>query len=512
MIFGLRASCLGTLLALLSSFPNPTLGQSIAAVPFLDVTEVAGIAFRHQNSPTPEKYLIETMGGGSAFIDFNNDGRLDIFLVNGGPTPGANPKRSYDHALYSNQGDGTFKLTTAEARIEPNRSYGMGLAVGDYQNDGYDDLFITHFNGPNVLYKNNGDGTFINVTASAAVGGDSRWSTSAAFVDYDQDGFLDLYVVRYVDHSFENNLVCGPLDRGIRAYCTPHAYSGVPDLLYRNSGDGTFSDVSRQAGVALSAGKGLGVALLDYNRDGYPDIYVANDSVPNFLFRNNRDGSFTEQGLLSGTGWNGQGQPQAGMGTSVGDYDEDGHLDIAVTNLDMEYLALYRNLGDGSFEDVSGEVGLQLASRPFVGFGLGFLDFDNDSDLDLFAVNGNVLDNAELIREGATYRQRKLLLENIDGRFKDVTRGSALMEPQVSRGLAFGDYDNDGDLDAILTNCGGAAVLLRNEQGNRNSWLQCQTDRKQVQSKWNRSPSRCELRGSRCSSRGDDFRKLSFRQ
>lgn len=471
--FARPAPVLGLLLSFLLVTRAEALGPvpSASTVTFLDVTEAAGIAFEHKNSPTPEKNLVETMGSGCGFVDFDNDGYLDIFLVNGGPTPGSKQVGPFNHALYRNQQDGTFRLATAAAKIEPNKYYGMGVAVGDFDNDGFDDLFITNFNGPDVLYRNNGDGSFTDVAGMAGVAGDGSWSTSAAFLDYDDDGLLDLYVVRYVDHTFEKNLYCGTRD--IRAYCTPQAYLGVPDVLYRNQGDGTFEDVSKAAGVALSEGKGLGVSVFDFDHDGSVDIYVANDSVRNFLFYNNGDNSFLDRGLTSGTGWSDQGEPQGSMGTSVGDYDGDGQLDIAVTNFHDEYLALYRNLGAGFFEDVSTQLGVKLISRAFVGFGIGFLDFDNDSDLDLLVANGHVLDNAPLIREGTTYRQRKLLLENTGKRFQDArANGEALAAPQASRGLALGDYDNDGDMDALVTNCGGRAVLLRNENGNLSSWLQ----------------------------------------
>ena len=439
------------------------------------MTQQAGLHFVHQNSATSEKYLVETMGSGCAFIDYNADGWLDIFMINGGWTPGSDRSLSFDHALYKNLGNGSFEETTAVAGIRPNQYFGMGAAVADYDNDGYDDLFITNFNGPNLLYRNRGDGTFSDATQRASVGGDGQWSTSAAFLDYNQDGFLDLYVVRYVDHSFQNNRICGPwADRGFRAYCTPQIYQGIPDLLYENNGDGTFRDVSSEAGIALPQGKGLGIAVVDHNGDGREDIYVANDSVRNFLFENTESGPFRERGLISGTAFDEFGAAQAGMGTHAGDFDGDGFLDIAVTNLDLEYLALYRNLGDGLFEDVSSRTGIQLPTRETVGFGVAFLDYDNDSDLDLLVANGHILDNVARIREGASYRQRKILFENAGGHFRDVTAmsGESLSVPEVSRGLAIGDYDNDGDLDALISNCGDRAVLLRNEGGNRNSWLQ----------------------------------------
>ncbi len=457
--------CLAVWIALQASPP---------VVTFVDVTAKAGINFHHENSATPQKYLVETMGSGAAFIDYDGDGFLDIFLINGGWVPGTSRNRNLNHALYHNRRDGTFEDVTAKAGIEPNLEYGMGAAVGDYDNDGHDDLFITNFNGTNILYRNNGDGTFSNVTAKAGVAGNGQWSASAVFLDYDKDGLLDLWVTRYVDHSFDNNKTCGPLsERGIRGYCTPQIYNGLSNLLYHNNGDGTFTDVSSKAGLASHPGKGLGVTVLDYNDDGYPDVYVANDSVANFLFRNNKDGTFSEVALESGVALDENGQPQAGMGTFSGDIDGDGRPDIMVTNLDFEYLDVYRNMGNGIFEDASTRTGVQLATRPFVGFGVGLLDFDNDGDLDMFVANGHILDNAAQIRQGAQYAQRKLLFENNGGVFKEnaAAHGAILMKPQVSRGLAIGDFDNDGGLDLLVTNCGGSPALLHNEGAARISWL-----------------------------------------
>jgi hypothetical protein len=448
--------------------------QAPVVVTFVDVTAKAGIRFRHENSPTPEKYLVETMGSGAAFIDYDGDGLLDIFLVNGGWVPGTTRNRNFNHALYRNRGDGTFEDVSAKAGIEVNTAYGMGAAVGDYDNDGHDDLFITNFNGPNILYHNDGNGTFTNVTTKANVGGDGQWSASAAFLDYDNDGLLDLWITRYVDHSFSNNKICGPYsERGIRGYCTPQIYNGLANVLYHNDGNGKFTDVSMKAGISTHLGKGLGVTVLDFNDDGYSDVYVANDSVANFLFRNNKDGTFSEVGLESGVALDENGQPQAGMGTFSGDIDGDGRMDIVVTNLDFEYLDVYRNMGKGIFEDASTRTGVQLATRAFVGFGVALFDFDNDADLDLFVANGHILDNAPQIRQGALYAQRKLLFENVGGRFKETaaSHGAILMKPQVSRGLALGDYDNDGAIDVLITNSGGSPTLLHNEGAARNSWL-----------------------------------------
>ena len=460
------------LLVLLGLEAPGLVASSNSSLSFVDVTAEAGIKFLHQNSPTPKKHVVETMGSGCAFLDFDADGYLDIFLVNGGWTPGTDRSLSFEHVLYRNQGDGTFQEVTGRAGIESNQYYGMGVAVGDYNNDGFDDLFLTHFGGPDILYRNKGNGTFDNVTRVAKVGGDGRWSTSAAFLDYDHDGFLDLYVASYLDHSFEKSPICK--EGSILVHCSPKTFNGVADVLYRNQGDGIFAEVSQEAGIALPQGKGLGVVPLDYNRDGLVDIYVANDQVDNFLFENKGDGTFSEMALLSGTALDEHGETQSGMGTVAGDYDMDGVLDIAVTNLDLEYLVLYRNRGDGFFEDMSSRTGILLPTRPFVGFGLAMMDVDNDTDLDLFVANGHIQDNAGAFRADAVYRQPKVLLENVGARFQDVTseRGEALKVPQVSRGLAWGDYDNDGDLDVLVTNCGGSPVLLRNDGGNRNSWLQ----------------------------------------
>jgi hypothetical protein len=445
-----------------------------SAVTFVDVTEKSGIRFHHENSATPDKYLVETMGSGGGFIDYDGDGLLDIFLVNGGRVPGTSKSRDFNHKLYRNRGDGTFEDVTAKAGIQPNTAFGMGIAVGDFDNDGHDDLFVTNFNGPNVLYHNNGNGTFSNVTAKAGVAGDGQWSASATFLDYDKDGLLDLWVTRYVDHSFTNNKICGPYsEKGIRGYCTPQIYNGLSNVLYHNNGDGTFTDVSEKAGISKFAGKGLGVTVLDYNADGYPDVYVANDSVANFLFRNNKNGTFSEVGLESGVALGENGQAQAGMGTFSGDIDGDGRPDIVVTNLDFEYLDVYRNMGKGIFEDASTRMGVQLATRAFVGFGVALLDFDNSGRLGMLVANGHILDNAPQIRQGATYAQRKLLFENTGTVFKENTaaHGTALMKPQVSRGLAVGDFDNDGALDVLVTNCGGSPMLLHNEGGSKASWL-----------------------------------------
>ena len=444
-----------------------------ASVKFVDVTEISGIDFQHVRAPTPEKYLVEVMGSGCAFFDYDADGWLDIFMVNGGTVPGFHHPGAIDHALYRNLGNGKFQNRTRRSGIRKPSYYGMGVAVGDYDNDGFDDLYLTYFGGPNQLYRNRGDGSFGDITERAGVGGDGQWSTSAAFFDYNNDGFLDLYVTRYTDFRYDRNRVCGPVEKGHRGYCSPKVYDGVSDLLFQNNGDGTFTDVSASSGVSVLPAKGLGVVGADLNQDGWADIYVANDTDPNYLFRNKGDGTFQEMGLLAGVALSENGKAQSGMGIGCADYDQDGLFDLAVTNLDVpEYLAVYRNLGHFFFEDVSARVHIKRASSRYVGFGTGFFDFDNDGDLDLFVGNGHIND---LLRTGeiTSLKQPKLLFENLGRRFREVSsqHGEALLETQLSRGVAFGDYDNDGDVDILVANGGEKPALLRNDGGNRKHWL-----------------------------------------
>ena len=453
------------------------LPEGESRVLFRDVTAASGVEFKHIRAATPEKYIVEVMGSGCAFVDYDRDGWLDVFLVNGGRVPGFKYEGHITHALYRNLGNGLFRDVTSNAGILESSLYGMGVAVGDYNNDGFDDLYLTYFGGANQLYQNNGDGTFADVTEQAGVGSGGHWSTSAAFFDYDRDGFLDLYVCRYLDFSFDKNRVCGPVaERGFRSYCSPEVYKGVSDLLFRNNRDGTFADVSSESGISAHVGKGLGVVGADLDEDGWPEIYVANDTDPNFLFRNRGDGTFQEIGLLAGVALGENGKPQSGMGIACGDYDSDGLFDLAVTNLDApEYLAIYRNLGDLLFEDVSSRVDVVRESSKYVGFGVGFLDFDNDADQDLFVANGHIDDSIHRISPGSTFKQPKLLFEN-KGRFEEVaeTHGNALARKELSRGVSLGDYDNDGDVDILVANSGERPALLRNDGWNGNNWLSVQ--------------------------------------
>jgi hypothetical protein len=456
-----------------------------ADVSFKDVTQSVGVTFTHANSATSNKYLIETMGGGVALFDYDNDGRLDIFFTNGArladpmPAGGAPDKsdRAYWNRLYHQNNDGTFTDVTEKAGLTgaPQNRYGMGVAVGDYDNDGYDDIYVTNF-GANTLYHNNGDGTFSDVTARAGVAA-SGWSASAGFFDYDNDGRLDLFVTRYVDWRVDNNRYCGEKKPGYRAYCHPDNYEGVANILYHNNGDGTFTDVSTRAGIANPNGKGLGVAFADYDDDGFVDVYVANDSVPCFLYHNNGNGTFSEVGLLAGVAMNEDGKTFAGMGVDFADYDNDGHPDIVVTDLSNERYRLFRHngKGDDSFRDATNISGLGAATLAFSGWSTRLFDYDNDGWKDLFVAQGHVMDTIEKTSPNLRYAQPFLLLRNQAGHFARVTAGDAFQADWAGRGAAFGDLDNDGDLDIIVSNVGQRAVVLRNEGGNRRHWIGIRT-------------------------------------
>jgi hypothetical protein len=426
---------------------------------FADATKSAGITFVHASGATPAKRMFETFGSGVAWIDYDNDGFPDLFFVNGSPDA--------PNALYHNNRDGTFTDVTTRSGLAATgagRLYKTGVAVGDYDNDGDLDLLLTAY-GPNALYRNNGDGTFTDVTAAAGVAGPAReWSTSAGFADVDRDGRLDLFVANYVDYDVDRNPYCGLQKDGYRMYCDPKIFDGTADRLYHNNGDGTFSDVSARAGIANPAGKGLGVTFCDVDRDGWPDIYVANDTVRNFLYRNKGDGTFEDVTYKAAVGFDSNGKPQAGMGVDCGDVNGDGRPDLFVTNFSEELNALYVNVGDGTFEDVSEKPGLRSAFLP-LGFGAKLFDADNDGDLDIYVTNGHVIDNVALYQSKLTYAQPDLVYENTGGDFRDVTAqgGPALRDDRVGRGLAVADYDNDGRLDVVIASLGRPAVLLRND-------------------------------------------------
>ena len=457
--------------------------SSAPEVRFTDITQASGINFKHENSATSNKYLVETMGGGVALFDYDNDGRLDIFFTNGAEIDDPMPAdklpdksdRKFFNRLYHQNSDGTFADVTEKAGLSgmPENHYDMGVAVGDYDNDGFEDLYVTGYGG-NTLYHNNGNGTFTDVTKSAGVAG-GGWSASAGFFDYDNDGNLDLLVTRYINWTFKTNRYCGEKSPGFRAYCHPDNYDGVTNILYHNNGDGTFTDVSEKAGIANPKGKGLGVAFADYDGDGFTDIFVANDSVQCFLYHNNGNGTFTELGLLAGVGYNEDGKTFAGMGTAFSDYDNDGRPDIVVTDLSNERYMLFHNGGDGTFRETTNPSGLGAATLAFAGWSAGFLDYDNDGWKDIFVAQSHVMDTIEKTSPNLRYYQPPLLLRNDAGHFVRVLPGEAFERSWAGRGAAFGDLDNDGDIDVVVSNVGQKAYILRNDGGNRNNWIRIET-------------------------------------
>lgn len=445
-------------------------GSNETAV-FQDRAASAGLSFRLENFATDQKYLVETMTGGCAFLDYDRDGLLDIFLVNGAAIEARRFNKSdprYWNRLYRNEGNGKFRDVTEAAGVQGS-GYGLGVAVGDYDNDGYPDLYVTNY-GRNELFHNERNGRFREVAASAGVeaGG---FSTSAVFLDYDRDGYLDLFVARYVDWSFDNNVFCGIGPK--RDYCHPQHFRGETNLLFRNNRDGTFRDVSEETGAALPSGKSLGVAIADLDRDGWPDIYVANDSVPEFVLHNRLGKKFEEIGLQSGAALTADGRTFAGMGVDFADYDNDGWPDVFVTALSLEGFVLFRNQRDLTFADESQPAGVKKPTFYLSGWGTKMVDFDNDGWKDLFAANSHVMRGiGESIRT-ISYLQPLLMLQNRGSRFEDVSAalGAPFRQKWAARGAAFGDYDNDGDIDILVQVLGGRPLLLENTHGNKNHWL-----------------------------------------
>ena len=437
-----------------------------STVIFTDVTKTAGLEFKHHNAKSTDRHIFETMGSGACFLDYNNDGFLDIYLIQGGKPNTLDQNLS--NQLYQNNTDGTFTNVTSRSGLG-DRGCGMGVATGDFDNDGWTDIYVSNF-GANILYRNQGDGTFKDVTKSAKVG-NNDWSCSCAFFDYDLDGDLDLYVVNYIIYD-KSSETCTNRKTGEVEYCHPRNFRPAKDILYRNDGDGTFTDVSKASGAYASIPcRGLGVAIADIDHNGYPDLYIANDTDQNFLYLN-RKGQFRDIAFFSGTALNKEGVREGGMGVDIADYNGDGWPDIFVTNTETN--TLYRSHGDGTFTDVSDESGLGGITANLVGFGTQFLDYDNDGDLDIFVTNGEVQDKIDRESGQSIYPQRdQLYRKNADNTYTEVSfdSGDYFSHQYVGRGAAFGDYDNDGDTDILVTNCNQKPVLLRNDGGNRKNWL-----------------------------------------
>jgi hypothetical protein len=448
-----------------------TAADKAARLPvFRDVARAAGIDFTHINGASEERFLPEIMGPGGLFFDFDDDGWLDIFLVDGGSLADAAVAKRARHRLFRNRGNGTFEDVTARSGIT-HRAYGMGACAGDYDNDGLIDLYVTNV-GPNVLYRNAGGGRFTEVPNAAGAGA-SIWSTSCAFFDMDRDGDLDLFVTSYVD-DFTRGRFCGVKGPPpIKDYCHPLVYSPLTNTLYRNTGRKTFEDISKPSGIAPHRGNGLGVAVSDVDDDGWPDVFVANDAMPNFLFRNAANGTFTETAALAGVAVASDGKARAGMGTAFADFGGNGRMGLIVTNHETEMHSLFTNVDGRLFSDATVRSGVGPATRPYVGFGVAFLDYDNDTRLDIAIANGHVMANAAQVRAGGTFAQRNLLLRNTGERFEDMKQqaGPGFSIELVSRALAAGDIDNDGDVDVLITNNGAGANLLLNEGGGGNAIL-----------------------------------------
>ena len=445
---------------ILYTVPQPASSQA-KRIRFTDMTAQLGIQCRHTNGESGQKYFIEPIGSGVALFDFDNDGNLDLYLVNGSDLPGRTSPILPTNRLYRNDGD-TFTDVTTQAAVG-DTGYGLGCCVGDYDNDGFTDLYVTNFGG-NVLYHNNGDGTFTDATESAGVGG-NQFSSGCAFVDLDADGYLDLYVVNYVQFDPATNPEC--TRQGVRTYCTPEALQGAADVLYRNNGDGTFTDITAEAGISGANGKGLGVVCGDIDNDGDSDIFVANDTTPNFLYRNDSNTTIkmTEDALFAGVALSEEGRAYSGMGANFGDFDNDGYLDIVITNFQDQTNSLYHNAQSGFFNEVSFAKGIGERSLRYLAWGVDFVDFNNDGWLDLFVANGHLDDNVAEIDPIGTYTQpNQLFLSNRGLNFAE-SADAAIANQKVSRGAAFGDIDNDGDVDIVVSNLKDVPTVLRNDSG-----------------------------------------------
>jgi enediyne biosynthesis protein E4 len=452
----------------LKLFAAPVPDTSNPGFRLVDITSSAGIQFQHNSGAFGGKLLPETLGSGCAFLDYDGDGWQDILLINGMDWPG-HKRQTSTLRLYRNNRDGTFTDVTHKAGLDVEM-YGMGVAVGDYNNDGFPDIFITCV-GQNRLFKNNGKGSFVDVTHSTGLGNRQALSTSALWFDFNRDGHLDLFICNYVKWSPEHDVFCS-LDGKHKSYCTPEAYRGETCWLFHNRGDGTFEDVTATSGIFDSSSKSLGVAMLDYDQDGWPDMLVANDTQPNKLYRNRHNGTFKDVAVEAGIAFSADGKARAGMGVDAADFDNSGAAGVAITNFDNEMIGLYRALGNGTYEDIATQAGVGIPSKTTLGFGCMFVDADLDGVLDLVAANGHIDDTVRAIRGNVGYAQPPQLFLNRGNRtFRDVTSdiGDAFRQPKVGRGLAYGDFDRDGDLDILMTTNNGPAYLYRNDQlaGNR---------------------------------------------
>jgi len=437
---------------------------------FRNVAHVAGVDFVLDNSPTPEKHMIETMPGGIATLDYNNDGLTDIFFTNGAKLPSLKKEEPrFYNRLYRNDGNMKFTDVTEEAGVK-GEGYSQGAAVGDFDNDGWVDIFVAGVYA-NILYRNLGNGKFEDVTKKAGIHS-KLWAVAPGFFDYDNDGDLDLWVSNYSKWDLDYDPVCGDPVRNLRVYCHPKYYEPLPNTLFRNNGDGTFTDVTEEAGLAEHRGRGMSVGFLDYDGDGFTDVFITNDNLPNFLFHNNGDGTFSEEGLWAGVALRDHGKPVASMGTDVRDFDNDGQADIVVTALAGETFPLFRNRGDGSFEDVTYRSGMATASVERSGWGLGFIDFNNDGWKDFFSANSHANDRIEMF-EATRYRQPNSVMANVRGKFRNVSAeaGPDFQKPGNHRGNAFADFNGDGKIDIVVSRLGEPAELWENVSPTENHWI-----------------------------------------
>jgi hypothetical protein len=454
-------------------FGFPRLVRSLAEpiYPFEEIpAEKSGIRWLHTAGKSAARFLPETTGPGCAFFDYDNDGWMDIYLVNSGKCDFYDPNPPLRNALYHNNRDGTFTDVTEKARV-PGGGYGQGVAVGDYDGDGFPDLYVTQY-GKSILYHNNGDGTFTDVTEKAGVAAPG-WSSSAVWFDYDNDGKLDLFVCQFVEFSKTINKSCGTGEEGKHGYCIPRLYKPMPSWLFHNNGDGTFTDVSKSSGIADSLGKAWGVVATDLNNDGLMDLFVSNDTVPNFVFMNRGKGRFEETGNFAGVAYSGDGRARSGMGLDSADFNQDGWMDLFVANIDLERFAIYQNNHDESFDDQAAPTGIGMATRLMSGWGLKFFDYDNDGYLDLFLANGNPDDLIESIHSLVKFQEPLMLFRGTGKGFLNVSAqsGPVFAKPLSARGMAIGDFDNDGATDVLIANNDGAPVLLHNNVGGQNHWL-----------------------------------------